>query len=146
MSNDLDNLKHEFECIGASLQAIEKRVTALRQNVRPDLLETTTALDRAKSYYRKRRAREQMFGNSDLFADPAWDLLIDLFIAYEEGQQVSVSSACIAAAVPGTTALRWINVLESRGHIARENDPYDARRIFIALTAETADKVRAYFS
>lgn len=145
MSNYLDNLKHEFECIGAALQAVENRVSALRKNVSVDTIDATTALDRAKLYYRKRRDREQMFGNSDLFADPAWDILIDLFIAREEGNQISVSSACIAAAVPGTTALRWINVLESRGHVIRFNDPHDARRVYLTLTPTTAERVRTYF-
>lgn len=145
MSKDIDDLKRECELIGAALQAIEKRVIALRQNVSLDRLDTSTALDRAKAYYRKRRAREHMFGNAVLFADPAWDILIDLFIASEEGRQVSVSSACIAAAVPDSTALRWVTVLENCGLIVRTNDPFDARRIFIALTSETAAKVRTYF-
>lgn len=145
MSNYLDNLKHEFECIGAALQAVENRVSSLRKNVSVDTIDATTPLNRAKLYYRKRRDREQMFGNSDLFADPAWDILIDLFIAREEGNQISVSSACIAAAVPGTTALRWINVLESKGHVIRFNDPHDARRVYLTLSPTTAEIVRTYF-
>lgn len=145
MSNDLDNLKHEFECIGAALQAVENRVSALRKNASVDAVDAARPLDRAKQYYRKRREREQMFGNSDLFADPAWDILIDLYIAREEGKQISISSACIAAAVPGTTALRWIHVLESRGHVIRVNDPTDARRIYLVLSSTTAEKVRTYF-
>jgi hypothetical protein len=43
--------------------------------------------------------REQFFG-PDLFADPAWDILLDLYAARLEQQRVAVSSLCIAAAVP----------------------------------------------
>jgi DNA-binding MarR family transcriptional regulator len=53
---------------------------------------------------------------------------------------VSVSSLCIAAAVPTTTALRWIKQLADRGLLERRSDPADARRAFIALapTAQAA--------
>lgn len=145
MSQNLNNLRNEFESIGAALEALEKSICNVRQNLSFDSAATTDPLERAKNYYRKRRVREQMFGNSDLFADPAWDLLIDLFIAGEEGTQISVSSACIAAAVPGTTALRWINVLESRGYVSRFNDPLDARRINLSLSPTATERMRTYF-
>ena len=47
-----------------------------------------------------------MFGEG-LFADPAWDIMLDLFAARIEGKDITVSSAGIAACVPPTTALRW---------------------------------------
>lgn len=53
---------------------------------------------------RARRARDDVFGK-DLFADPAWDILLDLAIARAENKQVSVTSLCIASGVPATTAL-----------------------------------------
>jgi DNA-binding MarR family transcriptional regulator len=70
---------------------------------------------------------------ADLFGEPVWDLVLDLFIAQAEGRRTCVSSACIGAAVPSTTALRWIKELESRGILQRESDPADARRTFLAL-------------
>jgi hypothetical protein len=54
---------------------------------------------------RKRQVRKQFFP-AELFADPAWDIMLDLAAARLEGKQVSVSSLCIAAEVPTTTALR----------------------------------------
>jgi hypothetical protein len=53
------------------------------------------------------RLRSQHFVPA-LFADPAWDILLDLAAARIDGRMVAVSSLCIAAAVPATTALRWI--------------------------------------
>src|SRR3546814_15436252 len=79
-----------------------------------------------------RRVREQYFP-ADLCADPAWDMLLDLYAARLERQPVSVSSLCIAAAVPATTALRWIKTMTDAGLFLREADPDDGRRIFIAL-------------
>lgn len=92
---------------------------------------------------RARRLRGQFFP-PDLFADPAWDMLLDLFAARLEGARVSVSSLCIASAVPPTTALRWITTLSDAGLVARQDDPGDKRRAFIALTARGVTGMQAY--
>lgn len=91
-----------------------------------------------------RRTRERMLG-PELFADPGWDILLDLFAAQEEGQQVSVSSLCIAAAVPPTTALRWITNMTESGILVRRQDPQDARRVYIELSESMSDKLKNYF-
>lgn len=146
MGNDLYRLNTDFPRIAGALTLLEARIVALQEQTHPTASHQTTPLQRAKEYYRKRRSRERMFGSSDLFADPAWDILIDLFIAYEEGEGISISSACIASAVPTTTALRWLKLLEEAGHISRSNDPSDARRVNLYLSEISANKVRQYFS
>lgn len=94
---------------------------------------------------RQRRMREQFFP-ADLFADPAWDMLLDLYAAQLEGQPVAVSSLCIAAAVPATTALRWIKTMTDAGMFERQADPRDGRRIFIALAPVAAQAMDRYFA
>ena len=84
---------------------------------------------------RARRLRDRYFAPG-LFADPAWDMLLDLFAARLEGSDVSVSSLCIAAAVPPTTALRWIATMHDAALFERKDDPADRRRAFIALTQQ----------
>lgn len=96
----------------------------------------------ARSILASRRRREDYFDPS-LFADPAWDILLDLYAAGQEGALVSVSSLCIAAAVPPTTALRWIVRLEAVGIICRSPDPFDRRRDFLELSTEARDKMEA---
>ncbi len=91
-----------------------------------------------------RRLRDRFFP-PDLFADPAWDILLDLRAAAHEGQQVSVSSLCIAAAVPPTTALRWVTAMTENGMLLRRQDPADARRVFIELSPDTLAKLDDYF-
>ncbi|WP_447759844.1 hypothetical protein [Sphingopyxis panaciterrae] len=93
---------------------------------------------------RQRRMREQYFP-ADMFADPAWDMLLDLYAARLERQPVSVSSLCIAAAVPATTALRWIKTMTDAGIFLREADPHDGRRIFIGLADGAATGMESYF-
>jgi DNA-binding MarR family transcriptional regulator len=92
-----------------------------------------------------RRMRDRFF-DAELFADPGWDIMLDLYAAQAEGKQVSVSSLCIAAAVPPTTALRWITNMTEMGLLERKQDPYDARRVFIVLADATLAKLDGYFA
>lgn len=94
-----------------------------------------TPLAMACKTYALRRKRATIFGNPDLFGEPAWDILLDLFIAQGQGKSVSVSSACIGSAAPATTGLRWLGVLADEGLIVREADPADQRRVLVRLTA-----------
>ena len=94
---------------------------------------------------RARRMRAAYFAE-DLFADPAWDMLLDLFAAELENRRVSVSSLCIAAAVPGTTALRWIGSMVEAGLFVRDADARDRRRAFIALSPGSRQGMQRYFT
>ncbi|PZU57170.1 MAG: hypothetical protein DI547_14155 [Sphingobium sp.] len=80
-----------------------------------------------------RRLRDALIPGA-LFADPAWDLLLDLFAAGLEEKTVCTTSASIAAAVPSTTALRWIGRLIDGGWVRRFDDPDDGRRSLLELT------------
>jgi DNA-binding MarR family transcriptional regulator len=82
---------------------------------------------------------------ADLFADPAWDMLLDLLQAEIVQHRVPVSSLCIAAAVPATTALRWIKSMTDRGLLMRRDDPHDGRRVFIEMAPATSAGLRRYF-
>jgi DNA-binding MarR family transcriptional regulator len=94
---------------------------------------------------RQRRLRDELF-DSELFADPAWDMLLDLYAARLDRSRVSVSSLCIAAAVPATTALRWIKTLTETGLFERRADQHDARRIFVQLSDEATAAMHRYFA
>jgi Winged helix DNA-binding domain len=94
---------------------------------------------------RLRRLRDTFF-DAALFADPAWDMLLDLLAARMEEDRVAVSSLCIAAAVPPTTGLRWIKEMTDRGLFERHADPDDGRRIFIRLSEPTALAMGRYFA
>lgn len=106
---------------------------------------TTADASAIRDIIRARRLREDLFG-AGLFADPAWDILLDLMAARIEGRSVAVSSLCIAAAVPATTALRWIKQLTDAGLLRRVADPDDGRRVFIELTDNAATAMATYFA
>ena len=95
--------------------------------------------------YRERRMRDEYFGQPGLFGEPAWDILLDLTQAEMAGRKLSVTSACIGACVPPTTALRWLAVLEQHGLVERESDSNDGRRAFVRLSDEGIRKMTGYF-
>ena len=98
-----------------------------------------------RSLIRARRMRSQFFPPS-MFADPAWDMLLDLAAAKLEGRAVAVSSLCIASAVPPTTALRWIKTLTDARLFARVADNNDGRRVFIELTDQAQAGMIGYLT
>jgi DNA-binding response OmpR family regulator len=74
----------------------------------------------AMPIYRARRRRSKFF-DASLFSEPAWDMLLDLFIASVHGRKVSTTSLCRAAEVYEAPGLRWIGILESQGLIRRRS-------------------------
>jgi hypothetical protein len=103
------------------------------------------SIETVRSVIRARRLRGRFFPE-DLFADPAWDMLLDLLQAEIAQLRVPVSSLCIAAAVPATTALRWLKSMTDQGIFVRRSDPHDGRRVFVELSRDASAAMRAYFS
>lgn len=91
-------------------------------------------LRRAKLVYETRRRRDAAAGLNGLFGEPAWDILLDVFIAQKSRREIQVSSVCIEAGVPSTTILRWLSRLEQEGLIYRASDNVDGRRRYVRLT------------
>lgn len=91
------------------------------------------ARDRAVSILDIRKRREALFGY-DLFGEPAWDLMLDLFVQHVDRQKTSSTSAAIAARVPPTTALRYLNSLVRKGLVVRNASDHDLRVQYVALS------------
>lgn len=138
MSDDRgDDRQNSFDHVCRTLAELEARLAELRYaagHAQAPAASDKTALHVAKRMYHERRLRDRAFTGYDLFGEPAWDLLLDLFIAGEERRKIGISSACIAAVVPPTTALRWIITLREQGLISRGADPDDGRRSLLTLT------------
>jgi hypothetical protein len=96
-----------------------------------------------KDVLRFRRLRNRLLGG-DLFGEPAWDILLELFAADWSGEKLSVSGACYVSGVPSSTALRWIVRLEREGWIQRVDDPLDGRRSWLTLTDRAAKSIREF--
>lgn len=78
------------------------------------------------------------------FEDPQWMMMLELFIASEEGRNVSISSLCVASGVPATTALRHIRTLVARGMFERVSHPRDKRICHVRLSREAKNQMIGY--
>jgi len=117
--------------------------TELRKPVEEDVPDVS--VEAVRSVIRARRLRGRYFAE-ELFADPAWDMLLDLLQAEIAQLRVPVSSLCIAAAVPATTALRWLKNMTDKGIFVRRADPHDGRRVFVELSRDASVAMRRYFA
>jgi hypothetical protein len=143
----LRQLSDEVNRIAATLARLSTDPAAfpgeLRKPVEEDVPDI--AVETVRSVIRARRLRGRYF-REDLFADPAWDMLLDLLQAEIAQLRVPVSNLCIAAAVPATTALRWLKGMTDQGVFVRRSDPHDGRRVFVELSADASIAMRRYFA
>lgn len=100
----------------------------------------------ARQLYANRRRRTEIFANTELFGEPAWDILLDLYVAHSERKSVSVSSACIGSAAPPTTGLRWLGLLAEHDLVMREHDASDQRRVIVRLTEKGLRAMDEFFA
>jgi hypothetical protein len=135
-----------------TIEALTKTVDLLRSRLAERPRETragdapSAGLERAVQVEICNRALRSSFFDPDFFCDPAWDMLLDLFLQQSLGRRVCVSSLCIASCAPSSTALRWIRALEEADLIERSRDPADGRRVFVRLTAGGHAKLAGYMA
>jgi DNA-binding MarR family transcriptional regulator len=143
----LRQLSDEVSRIAATLARLSTGPAAAPKAIEaaPDGDLPPLSADTVRSVIRARRLRSRYF-SEELFADPAWDMLLDLLQAEIAHLRVPVSSLCIAAAVPATTALRWLKTMVSQGIFIRRADPHDGRRVFVELAPDASGALRRYFA
>ena len=73
-------------------------------------------------------------------------MLLEAYVADLTQTRLSVTALCHGAAVPATTALRWLNKLEQQGWLLRKDDPLDARRTWVELTCQGSSRMCQYLS
>lgn len=136
----------EFQKIQGTLAEIEA-LEAVLADARMRVLSLDKPHDLAAQAYVARRARDESFGaNAILFGEPAWDILLELYSAQANGRDTSITSACFAAQVPNTTALRHLGNLEAHGLIVRRGDPDDRRRSVVRLSEATTEIMRDWLN
>lgn len=143
------HLERRYRQISSELAEISDRLFVVSQGISEEQSipcsneAISTEIAVVKSLISARERRSAFFA-VDLFADPAWDILLDLYLAEIQQRRTMTTSLCIAACVPATTALRWINLLVERGLLARRPDPLDARRMYVMLTPLSKQAMRNY--
>lgn len=90
-----------------------------------------------------RRLREEILG-TELFSDPAWDILLDIYAAEGRGERIQISSLAPMSNVPSSTARRWAHKLETLGLLERDRDERDQRLSYIRLSRYGHDRVMVF--
>lgn len=106
----------------------------------PEASISAARLNVAIGWIRSRACRDKAFGD-DLFFDPAWSILLELYVHHRQRTATSITSLCLAAKVPPSTGLRWVALLEKRGLVIREADPFDKRKSYAQLTPDAIARV-----
>lgn len=101
------------------------------------------ARELAKQLLAQRMARFDHFP-AELFHEPAWDMLLALFVAHEERRTMNVKTLVASAHAPVTTSQRWIDHLHKLKLVDRVIDPVDRRRMEISLSDSGYTAVTAY--
>ena len=91
-----------------------------------------------------RRARSDSLP-VDFFGEPAWQMLLELYIAHYREEQFTVTNLCLASNEPQTTALRWIDILEGHGYVCRTSASYDKRLKIVSLSESAIDRLDHFF-
>ena len=95
----------------------------------------------ARLLMRMRSERDQQF-LPGLFQDPAWDIMLDLFVARVDGHDLSVSAVCVGCRAASATTLRYLAVIQEAGLVERKPDPSDRRRSYVRMTAEGSERMK----
>jgi hypothetical protein len=150
--DELQFFKNSFEALRCHVNELAQKSIGLQNesmdnapytdnNEKHLLLEQS--VEKIRKMVSARRLRNRYFSEYKL-ADPAWDIVLDLALARIDRVDVSISSLCIAANVPTTTALRWIKALVKDGTIYIRPDPADARRRFVHISDQAYLRLLGY--
>jgi DNA-binding MarR family transcriptional regulator len=139
----LEQLAVQVENVLLTLNEFKLTGSERRSECSPQINERqrTSALDIAIHAYQSRRARDLIFPHADIFGEPAWDILLDLYIRKSRDEAVSVKGATIGSTASPSTALRWLKVLEKEGLVSLEDDKSDNRRRIVSLTSEGYERM-----
>lgn len=99
--------------------------------------------DQLATILRVRRRRSELFG-CELFSDPAWDILLELFAAELGGRAMTLDD--LPPVAPKSTLARWVSTLEERGLIRCGVDVARPADVQIGLSRDCAAKLSLLLS
>lgn len=89
-----------------------------------------------------RRRRSQLTG-FEFTPQPAWDMLLSLYVASQRGDAMTLADLCSGSAATATTALRWAALLVEEGW-AEQASRTDTGEPHLLLSARGMRGMEAY--
>jgi DNA-binding MarR family transcriptional regulator len=90
-----------------------------------------------------RRLRSSLFG-SKLFSDPAWDIVLTLYLAELRHEPISTPQLAEAIDLPAATARRWLAALANDGLLRQGPKGADADRAGVELSDAGSSAIRRW--
>ena len=144
-SNDILAIRRQIQNLEFQVQKLIQRIEGEAVGPKAALAAGVPVSYRLlKEVIEARRVRDRHFDGS-LFGEPAWDILLELYASELAQMPLTVTQLCIGAAVPSSTALRWISNLENSELLTRSPDPMDGRRMFVSMTDKARRGFAGYF-
>ena len=140
-----DAVRDLSNAVAAQLNSLANSLETVERVYERHLLPDALSPERLRMMIDARRSRA-MFFKADMFADPAWDILLVLMESHVKSRRETTTGVSFATGIPLSTVLRKLRVLEDMSLIAREVDPKDARRIFVFLTTDGIDRMTNYLN
>lgn len=150
-SDPLTPLEKGFSCWAAAwkceqVSAQLVRLAGLLRCMRPDRETPKSVLsDRAmvECMISGRQLRRELF-DVGLFADPVWDILLELYRANIDRQRITIAKLCDATALPASTAVRYIRALVEERIVVTEAIPAGQQDTVPKLTETGVVTMRAF--
>lgn len=99
---------------------------------------------RARQILEARQRRTRVFGRA-MFGEPAWEMLLLLYVS-ESGPRQTVTRLAERSGASKGTALRWLDYLLHQNLVRREPHPTDRRAAFVELTDKGRAALEKYLS
>ncbi|MGP7796373.1 hypothetical protein [Sphingomonas sp. CLY1604] len=113
--------REDYERLAAALERVRAAAARGRGEIVapvPTGPEEPEDVDRARVLLAQRRARDAAAGPlAEMFGEPGWDILLNLFIAFEAGEAMRPQVVADAIGLRPAVLARWIDVLTDRGLI-----------------------------
>jgi DNA-binding MarR family transcriptional regulator len=100
-----------------------------------DVADRSSLAAKARLVLSSRLVREQYF-HRDLFGEPAWEILLALYVIEDSGGRFTISKLAECIKAPLSTVVRWVKTLEEQSLVSRVNHPTDRRIAFVKLLAK----------
>lgn len=92
-----------------------------------------------------RRRRADIFGSRAIFGEPAWEMLLQLYVGVS-GPRQTISGLARLANASKSGGQRWVDYLEGEGWVRRDVHPTDRRATFVELTDNGRRAIELYLS
>lgn len=109
---------------------------------RPQVISRALLIEGASKELRQRRRRSQVLPE-DMFGEPAWDILLQLYVE-QQGSRLKIARLTNELNLPATTVLRWLSYLQDKQLVRREVHPTDQRSVIIELTPDAIQAIDSY--